>query len=61
MKRHHKSDDKNAEPKVHENVRTSTDGVEKRADRGSDAAAGLIGGGVSGKGEMVDPRYIAPR
>jgi hypothetical protein len=61
MKRLRKTDEKNADPKVHENVRKSADGVEKRGDRGQDSAAGLIGGGASGKGEMVDPRYIAPR
>jgi hypothetical protein len=71
MKRWHKTEDgdgvdRGESPEVHENVRESTEGVEERAargrgGRGSEAAAGLIGGGASGKGEMVDPRYIAPR
>ena len=48
---------------VHENTRTSAEGVEEQADttEGRDAAAGLIGGGASGKGEMTDPRYITTR
>jgi hypothetical protein len=44
--------------KVHTNVRESTAGVEEKASE-DDAAIGLIGGGASGKGEMVDPRYLA--
>jgi hypothetical protein len=49
--------------KVHENVRDSSQGVEKKASRDGERkpAAGLIGGGASGVGEMTDPRYIAPR
>ena len=48
---------------VHENVREGTEGVETQAEGTDDreAAAGLIGGGASGVGEMTDPRYIAPR
>ena len=44
----------------HENVRDSTEGVEEVAVPGGEEqgkpAAGLIG-----NGQMVDPRYIAPR
>ena len=47
---------------VHENTRSSAEGVEEPAiSTEGDAAAGLIGGGASGKGEMTDPRYIATR
>jgi hypothetical protein len=56
--------DRDVPEKVHENVRESTQGVEAKGDKRSDKrkpAAGLIGGGATGIGEMTDPRYIAPR
>jgi hypothetical protein len=53
----------NTDTELHENVRESTEGVERKgapADKRR-PAAGLIGGGATGVGEMTDPRYIAQR
>ena len=49
--------------KLHENTRDSEQGVEEMPvdDGHGKPAAGLIGGGATGIGEMTDPRYIAPR
>ena len=46
---------------VHENTRSSAEGVEEKPSSDGDAATGLIGGGASGTGEMTDPRYIGTR
>jgi hypothetical protein len=48
---------------LHENVRDSEEAVDTPNAKveGREPAAGLIGGGASGVGEMTDPRYIAPR
>jgi hypothetical protein len=47
---------------LHENVRESEEGVEsKPVSAGDKPAAGLIGGGASGIGEMTDPRYVGQR
>jgi hypothetical protein len=55
--------DRDTTDEVHENVREGTEGVETKASGTGDdqPAAGLIGGGASGIGEMTDPRYIAQR
>lgn len=48
-------DDQSTE--IHENVRTSTEGVEAAGDAaGEDTATPLIGNGA-----MTDPRYLAQR